>query len=93
MPAWAALLNVESKALIDVPLPLSGLVKFMYDSDRPLELVITAPCTVFWMVPPEPAVEPSPVTVRPPLRPAGAGVVEHDAVGAAVRADVVEGQA
>ena len=33
---------------------------------------------MFWIVPPEPAVVPVPVTVRPPL---DAGGVEHDAVG------------
>ena len=33
-------------------------------------LLNIAPWSVFWMVPPEPAVEPSPVTVRPPLVPA-----------------------
>src|SRR5436190_5276594 len=69
MPAWAALLNVGPSILFSVPLPLSGLVKFMFDKERLLVEVKTPPCTVFWIVPPLPAVVPVPVTVRPPLEP------------------------
>src|SRR5262249_43379351 len=69
MPAWAALLKVGLSMLFTVPLPLLGLVKFMFESERLLVDVNSAPCTVFWMVPPEPAVVPIPVTVRPPLDP------------------------
>src|SRR5262245_66622682 len=69
MPAWAALLNADESILFTVPLPLLGLVKFMFDSERLLVDVNSAPCALFWMVPPEPAVVPVPVTVSPPLAP------------------------
>src|SRR4051794_29559468 len=60
MAACAALLKLEESTLFTVPLPWSALVKFIYDRDTPLVEVSTAPSVVSWMVPPEPAVDPSP---------------------------------
>jgi hypothetical protein len=41
----------------------------MFESERLLVDVNTPPCTLFWMVPPEPAVPMSPVTVGPAVAP------------------------
>ena len=70
----AALQPVVVKSSQTPVLPAStellALVKFMFFSERLLVLVNSAPrVLIFWMVPPEPSVEPVPVTVRPPLAP------------------------
>ncbi len=93
MPPFAALLNVESSTLFAVPLPRIGVGEVHVGQrdglgaaeDRTLVGVLDGAARTRSR-----AVAGDRQTA---IGPGGAGVVEHDAVGAAIRADVVEGQA
>src|SRR5687768_5471560 len=72
---WIAALSVvfwpsERPVLLATLSAVPALVKFMFLSVMSAPLMTLTPrCAVFWIVPPEPAVVPVPVIVRPPAEP------------------------
>src|SRR5919199_575080 len=65
--------HVEVATVGSAPFTVPSFVKFMFLSDRLfVEIALTPRLTTFWIVPPEPAVVPVPVTLRPPLAPVDA---------------------